>query len=71
MSFNDDVLKSIDDFRNNIDTFQINVTDYNQTFENYKNEYRDINLLKEKMKDVVAKAVFISELYKEEDDDDE
>lgn len=71
MSFNDDVLKSIDDFKNSLDDFQINVTDYNQTFEKYKNEYRDIEILKEKMKDTVTKAIFISDIKKYEGDDDD
>ena len=68
MSFNDDILKSIDDFKNSLDDFQINITDYNQTFEGYKNEYRDIDVLKEKMKDTVAKAIFISEVMSYEGD---
>ena len=69
MSFNDDILKSIDDFKNSLDDFQINITDYNQTFERYKNEYRDIEILKEKMKDAVAKAIFISEVMSYEGDE--
>ena len=69
MSFNEDILKSIDDFKNSLDDFQINITDYNQTFERYKNEYRDIDILKEKMKDTVAKAIFISEVMSYEGDE--
>jgi hypothetical protein len=69
MSFNDDVLKSIDDFKNSLNDFQISMTDYNQTFEKYKDSYRDIEILKEKMKDTVAKAIFISEVMSYEGDE--
>lgn len=71
MSFNDDILKSIDEFKNSLDDFQINITEYNQTFERYKNEYRDIDVLKEKMKDTVAKAIFISEVMSYEGDEND
>ena len=59
MSFNEDILKSIDDFKNSLDDFQINITDYNQTFERYKNEY------------TVAKAIFISEVMSYEGDEND
>ena len=52
----------INNFIEQINVLQVSITEYNDSFEAEKENYRDAKLLKERMLDTFNKAVFVSEL---------
>lgn len=62
MSFKEDMQSVINNFIEQINVLQVSITEYNNSFEAEKENYRDAKLLKERMLDTFNKAVFVSEL---------
>ena len=62
MSFKEDMQSVINNFIEQINVLQVSITEYNDSFEAEKENYRDAKLLKERMLDTFNKAVFVSEL---------